>query len=82
LAILATQYSNSVKDLAEALSDEIDVLKKGPKAGDKYYKSLEKVAKEASKVFGSEIDTKYVAENRNLFIDLAGGGEKGKKAFQ
>ena len=82
LAILSTKYANSVDDLAEVLSDEIDVLKKGPKAGDKYYKSLEKVAEEAQKVFGSKIDAKYVAENKDLFIQLAKGGKEGIKAFK
>ena len=82
LAIFSTKYANSVDDLAEALSDEIDVLKKGPKAGDKYYKALEKIGVEAQKVFGPKVNAEFVAANKDLFIQLAKGGKEGRKAFK
>lgn len=82
LAIFSTKYANSVDDLAEALSDEIDVLKKGDKAGDKYYKALEKIGAEAQKVFGPKANAEFVAANKKLFIQLAKGGDAGKEAFK
>jgi hypothetical protein len=68
LAILSAKYANSVDGLAEALSDEIDVLKKGSKAGDKYDKALEKIGAEAQKVFGPKANAEFVAANKKLFI--------------
>ena len=82
LAIFSTKYANSVDDLAEALSDEIDVLKKGDKAGDKYQKALEKIAAKAQKVFGPKVNAEYVAANKDLFVQLAKGGKEGIKAFE
>lgn len=82
LAIFSTKYASSVNDLAEALSDEIDVLKKGDKAEDKYWKALEKIAAKAQKVFGPKVNAEYVAANKDLFVQLAKGGKEGVKAFK
>lgn len=82
LAIRHAKATTAVQNLEDKLNDNIDTLKKGPKAGDKYLKAIDEISIAAKDVFGDKATTDFVENNKKLFIQMQKGGVKGQEAFR
>ena len=76
------KHIKKIDVLNSTLKDQYDAFKKGPKAGQKYYSALQNIAEAAKQVFGDEVDTNYIEQHKQWFLDLQKGGTKAQAAYE
>lgn len=72
----------SQDSLNTAVSDNKDAFKDAEKGSQEYNKALDKITQAAKAVFGDDITAEFVEENRDLFLQLAEGGETAQAAYE
>ena len=82
LAIKTANAQKANKAFGETLSDNLEDFKKGKKGGQSYILALENISRAAQQVFGENATAEFVDANRELFIQLAQGGEAAEEAFK
>ena len=82
LVLANNQANKNMDNLNETLEEQSDAFKLGDKNSAQYRTALSKVTTAAKKVFGSDITEEFVHENRELFEQLAEGGETGQAAYE
>ena len=65
-----------------AVSDNKDAFKDAEKGSQKYNEALDKITQAAKTVFGNDITTEFVEKNKDLFLQLAEGGETAQTAYE
>ena len=81
IALSLNKTEKNLRSLSTTLSDNIEALEKGPKAGMEYYAALEKVTSGLQMAFGTHITQDFVQQMIPKLADLAKGGETAAQAF-
>ena len=82
LTAAAHKANKQMDTLNSTIEDQAQNLAMGDKNNQLYRAALEKTATAAQGVFGSGITTKFVEENKGLFLQLAEGGEVAEEAYK
>ena len=80
-ALEVTKAAKAQDKLLSTLEDNIKVFKKGDSQSVAYAEALSKIADAAKEVFGEDITSDFVQQNKELFAQLVEGGQQAEAAF-
>ena len=82
LALEYNSFNMEMDGLNKVLNEQVDYFEIGSEAGQLYYQALINIKNAAKSALGQHIDTNFVEDNKQLFLDLQKGGEAAQVAWE
>ena len=82
MAIAYDKANQKIDAMNEVLADQKEAFRQGPAAGQAYLDALQRITAAVQNVLGDTIDSPFVEQHRDLFLQLAEGGAQAEEAWK